>query len=75
MCFKGHHKEMKKRPTEWEEMLEVYVSDKGLISKILIAKKKKKPQMIGQVSRGSAGEYQGDEQAGVARLSWRVSGR
>ena len=28
-----------------------------------------------QVSRGSAGEYQADEQAGVARLSWRVSGR
>ena len=25
------------------------------------------------VSRGSAGEYQADEQAGVARLSWRVS--
>ena len=47
-------------------------------------------QMSGQVSRGSAGEYQADEragvarllgeyqadeQAGVARLSWRVSGR
>ena len=29
----------------------------------------------GQVSRGSAGEYQADEQAGVAGLSWRVSGR
>ena len=28
--------------------------------------------MTGQVSRGSAGEYQADEQAGVARLSWRV---
>src|SRR5574337_441366 len=26
------------------------------------------------VSRGSAGEYQADERAGVARLSWRVSG-
>ena len=26
-------------------------------------------------TRGSAGEYQADEQAGVARLSWRVSGR
>ena len=25
--------------------------------------------------RGSAGEYQADERAGVARLSWRVSGR
>ena len=25
--------------------------------------------------RGSAGEYQADEQAGVARLRWRVSGR
>ena len=25
--------------------------------------------------RGSAGEYQADEQAGVARLGWRVSGR
>ena len=28
-----------------------------------------------QVSRGSAGEDQADEQARVARLSWRVSGR
>ena len=27
-----------------------------------------------QGSRLSAGEYQADEQAGVARLSWRVSG-
>ena len=27
-----------------------------------------------QVSRGSAGEYQADERAGVARLSWRVTG-
>ena len=32
-------------------------------------------QMNGQVSRGSAGEYQADERAGVGRLSWRVSGR
>ena len=46
--------------------------------------------MSGKVSRGSAGEYQADEQAvvpysageyqadkqaGVARLRWRVSGR
>ena len=31
--------------------------------------------MSGQVSRGSAGEYQADERAGVAWLSWRVSGR
>ena len=31
-------------------------------------------QMSGQVSRGSAVEYQADERAGVARLSWRVSG-
>ena len=30
--------------------------------------------MSGQVSRDSAGEYQADERAGVARLSWRVSG-
>ena len=28
--------------------------------------------MSRQVSRGSAGEYQADEQAGVALLSWRV---
>ena len=32
-------------------------------------------QMSRQVSRGSAGEYQADDQAGVAGLSWRVSGR
>ena len=30
--------------------------------------------MSGQESRGSAGEYQADERAGVARLSWGVSG-
>ena len=30
---------------------------------------------VGQVSRGSAGEYKEDERAGVAWLSWRVSGR
>ena len=27
-------------------------------------------QMIGQVLRGSAGDYQADEQAGVAGLGW-----
>ena len=32
-------------------------------------------QMSRRVSLGSAGEYQADERAGVARLSWRVSGR
>ena len=31
--------------------------------------------MSRQVSRGSAGDYQADKQAGVARLRWRVSGR
>ena len=31
--------------------------------------------MSRQVSRGSAGEYQTDDQAGVAGLSWRVAGR
>ena len=31
--------------------------------------------MCRQVSRGSAGQYQADEQAAVARLSWRVSVR
>ena len=31
--------------------------------------------MTRQVSRGSAGEYQADDQAGVAGLSWRVSGK
>ena len=31
--------------------------------------------IYGQVSLGSAGEYHADEQAGVARLSWRLSGR
>ena len=32
-------------------------------------------QMSRQVSRGSAGEYQADEPAVVARLSWQISGR
>ena len=36
---------------------------------------KTKIMVSGQVSRGSAGEYQADDRAGVARLSWRVSGR
>ena len=31
--------------------------------------------MSGQVSRGSAGVYQADEQAGVAWLSFRLLGR
>ena len=30
--------------------------------------------MSGQVSWGSAGEYQADERAGVVGISWRVSG-
>ena len=32
-------------------------------------------QMSRQESRGSAGEYQADEQARVAGLSWRLSSR
>ena len=32
-------------------------------------------QMNWQVSRGSAGHSQADEQAGVTRLSWRISSR
>ena len=32
-------------------------------------------QMSGQVSRGSAGDYQADEHAGVEQLHWRLSGR
>ena len=32
-------------------------------------------QMGRQVPRGSAGDYQADEQAGVARLSWPQSSR
>ena len=31
-------------------------------------------QMSRQLSRHAAGEYQADEQAGVVRLRWRVSG-
>ena len=46
-----------------------YVNNRiGNISHLLVR------QMIRQVSRGSAGEYQADERAGVARLIWRVSG-
>ena len=30
-------------------------------------------QMSREVSRGSAGVYQADEQGGVTRLSWRIS--
>ena len=32
-------------------------------------------QMCMQVSRGSDGDYQADEQAGVKQLRWRLSGR
>ena len=32
-------------------------------------------QMSGQVSLGSAGDYQADQRAGVAGLSWRLSSR
>ena len=32
-------------------------------------------QMIRQVSRVSAGDYQADEQAGAEQLRWRLSGR
>ena len=32
-------------------------------------------QMSGQVSQGSSGDYQADERAGVALLSWRLSSR
>ena len=32
-------------------------------------------QMSMQVSRGSDGDYQADEQAGVKQLRWRLSGR
>ena len=32
-------------------------------------------QLSRKVSRGSSGEYQAVERAGVARLYWRVSGR
>ena len=31
--------------------------------------------MSRQVSRGSAGDYEADEKAGVSMLSWRISGR
>ena len=30
-------------------------------------------QMSRQVSRGSVADYEADEQAGVSRLSWRIS--
>ena len=36
--------------------------------------KKEDEDMLRQVSRGYAGEYQADEEAGVAWLRWRVSG-
>ena len=49
-----------------------YQADERLKSRASLARIR---QMSGQVSRGSGGEYQADERAGVARLSWRVSGR
>ena len=32
-------------------------------------------QVSGQLSRGSAGDYQAGERAAVARLSWQLSSR
>ena len=33
------------------------------------------PEFTQTMSRGSAGDYQADEQEGIPRLSWRVTGR
>ena len=69
--------DIKKR---WQEYTHLYKNDlndpdnhDGVITHL--AQLASIRQMSGQVSPGSAGEYQADERAGVARLSWRVSGR
>ena len=51
------------------------VDEASLLSAIKAGRDAWIRQTIRQVSRGSAGEYQADEQAGVERLRWQVSGR
>jgi hypothetical protein len=31
--MKGHHKKVKRQPTEWEKILTIHVFDKGLVSR------------------------------------------
>ena len=74
---------------EWQDILKV-MKEKNLQPRLLyparislkyegeiksFTHKQKIRQMSRQVSRGSAGDYQADEWAGVAWLSWRLSGR
>ena len=49
--------------------------DITLPTKVHLVKAMVFPVVMWQVSRGSAGDYEADEQAGVSRLSWRISGR
>ena len=56
----------------WRGSAGEYQADERQVSRAQMESNK---QMSRQVSRGSAVEYQSDEQAGVAGLSWRVSGR
>ena len=65
-----------------ESLISAWLSDAESAKELLdtatvpLRRKQAVEQMsFGHVSRGSAGEYQADERAGVAQLSWRVSGR
>ena len=60
----------------WEDPLEKEMAahSSTLASRCRAAQLASIRQMSGHVSRGSAREYQADERAGVAGLSWRVSG-
>ena len=52
---------------EWQDIFKILRCREAQLASIR--------QMSSKVWRGSACEYQDDELAGVARLSWRVSGR
>ena len=59
-------------------LMKVKVESEKIGLKLNIQKMKimaSSPTMSRQVFRGSAGDFQADEQAGVTGLSWRVSGR
>ena len=61
----GHSRQQQRESVGGYKAAKSEAEDRGYIRR----------QMSRPLSRGSAGEYQADERAGVEWLSWRVSGR